>query len=119
MLKNTKKGTTILSFYDGNKWVSLAKQMGKFLSSKTLTNWFGEFYVTKDFLCIDKTPAVPDRSFKAGNKLKCELPIDIVMETVTLLKLTTLAENIHVKTQKASQNNDHDMGEFLGIDKVS
>ena len=41
------------------------------------------------------------------------------METVTLLKLTTLAENIHVKTQKASQNNDHDMGEFLGIDKVS
>ena len=62
---------------------------------------------------------MPDRSFKAGNKLKCELPIDIVMETVTLLKLTTLAENIHVKTQKASQNNDHDMGEFLGIDKVS
>ena len=60
-----------------------------------------------------------DRSFKAGTKLKCELPTDIVMETVTLMKLTSLAEDIHVKTQKASENTDHDMGEFLGIDKSS
>ena len=33
-------------------------------------------------------------------------------------ELSSLAEDIHVKTREASQNTDLDMGEFLGIDKA-
>ena len=35
-----------------------------------------------------------------------------------LQELSSLVENIHVKTREASQNIDLDMQEFLGIDKA-
>ena len=34
------------------------------------------------------------------------------------MELSHLAEDIHAKTRKASQNTDLDMQEFLGIDKA-
>ena len=40
------------------------------------------------------------------------------MESIPLKELSSLAEDIHVKTQEASQNTSLDMQEFFGIDKV-
>ena len=44
--------------------------------------------------------------------------MDIEIESISLEKLSSLAEDIHIKTQEASQNTDLDMREFLGIDKA-
>ena len=52
----------------------------------------------KNFLGIDKTPPVPERSFEAATKLICELPTDLQMERIPLEELSSLVENIHVKT---------------------
>ena len=40
------------------------------------------------------------------------------MESIPLEKLSSLAEDIQIKTREASKNTDLDMGEFLGIDKA-
>ena len=40
------------------------------------------------------------------------------MERIPLEVLSSLVEDIHVKTREASQNTDLDMREFLGIDKT-
>ena len=40
------------------------------------------------------------------------------MESIPLEVLSSLVEDIHVKTREASQNTDPDMREFLGIDKT-
>ena len=44
--------------------------------------------------------------------------MDIEMERIPLMELSSLVEDIHVKTWEASQNTDLDMGEFLGINKA-
>ena len=40
------------------------------------------------------------------------------MESIPLKELSSLVEDIHVKTREAIQNTDCDMREFLGIDKT-
>ena len=40
------------------------------------------------------------------------------MESIPLEDLSSLVEDIHVKTREASQNTDLDMREFLGIDRA-
>ena len=40
------------------------------------------------------------------------------MESILLMKLPSLAEDINVKTHKVSQNTDLDIREFLEIDKA-
>ena len=40
------------------------------------------------------------------------------MESTLLMKLSSIAEDINVKTHKVSQNTDLDIREFLGIDKA-
>ena len=40
------------------------------------------------------------------------------MENILLMKLSSLAEDINVKTHKVSQNTDLDIREFLGIDEA-
>ena len=40
------------------------------------------------------------------------------MEGIPLEELSSLVEDIHVKTREASQNTDLGMQEFLGIDKA-
>ena len=50
--------------------------------------------------------------------LKSELPTDLQMENIPLKDLSSLAEDIHIKIRKASQNTNLDMREFLGINKA-
>ena len=72
----------------------------------------------KSVLSLDETPSALERSFKAATKLRRELPTDIEMDSIPLEGLSSLVEDIHVKTREASQNTDLDMREFLGIDKA-
>ena len=68
----------------------------------------------KSVLSLDETPSTLERSYKAATKL----PMGIEMESIPLEELSSLVEDIHVKTREALQNTDLDMREFLGIDKV-
>ena len=118
--KNNKTDNTDLLFLDGNnQWQSLTnKRTGEFLSAKTLREKFGGLNIMKSVLSLDETPSALERSIKAATKLKSELPTDLQMESISLKELSSLAEDIHVKTREASQNTDLDMREFLGIDKA-
>ena len=118
--KNSKTGNTDFLFLDGNKhWQSLTnKRNGEFLAAKTLREKFDGLNTLKSVLSLDETPSALERSFKAATKLRRELPTDIEMESIPLMELSSLVEDIHVKTREASQNTDLDMREFLGIDKA-
>ena len=72
----------------------------------------------KIFLGVDKTPPTLERFFRAAIKLKSELPTDLEMTSIPLEELSSLVEDIHVKTRAASQNTDLDMRKYLGINKV-
>ena len=100
-----KKGAAIFEFYNNDRWVPLTKQTGEFFAPKTLRDRFG-------------TPPLLERSLKGASKLKSKLPTDLQMESIPLKELSSLVEEIHVKTRKSSQNNNFDMREFLGIDKA-
>ena len=69
-------------------------------------------------MSLDETPSALERSVKAATRLKGELPTDLQMESIPLKDLSSLVEDIHVKTREASQNTDLDMRGFLGIDKA-
>ena len=118
--KNLKTGNTEMLFLDGNNhWQSLTnKGTGEFLLAKTLREKFGGLNIMKSFLSLDETPSALERSVKAATKLKSELPTDLQMESISLNELSSLAEDVHVKTREASQNTYLDMREFLGIDKA-
>ena len=118
LTKDPKKGVTTFEFYNGGRWVPLIKQTGNFFSAKTLRNRFGGVNTIKKILGVDKTPPALNRSFKASTKLIHELPIDIEMESIPPEELSSLTEEIHVKTREASQNTDFDMRELLRIDKA-
>ena len=47
-----------------------------------------------------------------------KLPTDLQMESIPLKELSSLAEDILIKTREVSQNTDIDMREFVGIDKA-
>ena len=112
--KNSKTGNTDLLFLDGNNhWQSLTnKRAGEFLAPKTLREKFGGLNIMKSVLSLDETPSTLEKSFKAATRLNRELPTDLEMESIPLEELSSLAEDIHVKTQEASQNTDLDMREF-------
>ena len=119
LIKDSKKRVIIFEFYNGNdRWVPLTKQTGQFFAPKTLKDRFGGLNIMKNVLGLDETPPSFDRSIKAATKLKGELPAALMMESITLKHHSSLVEDIHVKTRKASQNNDLDMREFLAIDKA-
>ena len=94
-----KKGATDFEFYNGDKWVPLTKQTGEFLAPKILKDRFGGVNVMKIFLRVDETPPRLERSFKAATRLRSELPTYIEMESILLEKLSSLAQDIHIKTQ--------------------
>ena len=118
--KNTKTGNADLLFLDANdQWQSLTnKCTGEFLAAKTLREKFSGLNIMKSVLSLDETPSALERSVKAATKVKAGLPTDLQMESIPLKDLSSLVEDIHAKTQKASQNTDLDMREFLGIDKA-
>ena len=55
---------------------------------------------------------------KSATNLRRELPTNTEIESIPLMELSSLAEDIYAKTRKASQNTDLDMQDFLGIDKA-
>ena len=63
----------------------------------------------RSVLNLDETPPVLDQSFMTTSKVRSELPTEIEMENITILKLFSSAEDIHVKTREVSQNTDFDM----------
>ena len=85
---------------------------------KTLRDRLGRVNTTKNFLGIGTIPPGLERSLKAASKLKSELPTGLQMEIIPLKDISSLAEEIHVKTQEALQNTNLDMREILGIDKA-
>ena len=113
-----KKGTAIFEFYNGNdRWVPLTKQTSEFFTP--LKDRFGGVNAMKNFLGIDETPPALERSVKAASNRKSELPTDLEMDSILLKDLSSLVENIHIKTREASQQtNNLDMREFLGIDRA-
>ena len=73
----------------------------------------------KNVLSVDETPSTLERSVKAASKLKSELPTELIMESIPLKDISSLAEEIYVKIREASQNTDFlDMREILAIDKT-
>ena len=113
-----KKGATIFEFYNGDRWNPLTKQTGKFFAPKTLKDSFGGVNAMNIFLGINRTPPALERTISAASKLKSELPTDLEMASILLEELSSLVEDIHVKTQEASQNTDLDMHEFSGVDRA-
>ena len=72
----------------------------------------------KILLNLEQTPPSIDRSIKAANLLKSEIPTQTDIETIPLFDLSSVVEDICIKTREASQNTDLDMREFLGISKA-
>ena len=118
LTKDLQKRVIIFEFYKGDPWVPLKKQTGEFFAPKTLRDSFGGVKRIKNFLDIKRTPPAQERSISAASKLKSELLTDLQMESIPLEEISSLVEDIHVKTREASQNTDLDMRKFLGIDKT-
>ena len=76
------------------------RRTGEFLAAKTLREKFGGLNM-KSVLTLDEIPSALERSFKAATKLRRELPMDIEMESIPLMELSSLVEDIHVKTREA------------------
>ena len=91
---------------------------GEFLAAKIQREKFGGLNIMKSVLSLDESPFALERSLKVATKLKGELPTDLEMESIPLKELSSLVEDIHVKTRETSQNTDLDMREFLGIEKT-
>ena len=108
-MRNPKEGATIFEFYNGDRWVPLTKQTGKFFAPKTLRNRFGGVNTMKKILGVDKTTPALERFFRDATKLKSELPIDLEMESIPMEELSSLGEDILAKTREASQNTDLDI----------
>ena len=99
-------------------WKSLTNERtGECLVAGTIMARFGGLIAMKHVLGLDETPPALERSFKAATTLKRELPTAIEMESIPSGELSSLVEDIYVKTQ-ASQNTDLDIREFLGINKA-
>ena len=106
---NPEKGATYFELYNGDTWVPLIKQTGEFSAPKPLRDRLGGVNTIKIFLGVDKTHPALERSVKAANKFKRELPTDLEMESIPLEELSTLVKDICIKTRQASQNADLDM----------
>ena len=66
----------------------------------------------ENFLVIETTLPSLERSISAATKLEAELPTDLQMESIPLQELSSLTEEIHIKTREASQQTSLDMREF-------
>lgn len=61
-----------------------------------------EFMKWKNFLCLDQKPNALQQFWKAATKFKPELLTDVEIESVPIMETSCLAEDICVKTRKAS-----------------
>ena len=53
----------------------------------------------KSVLSLCETPSALERSVKAATKLKSELSTDLQIESIPLKELSSLVEDIHIKTK--------------------
>ena len=119
MKTNSKTGIADLLWYNGENWVSLTNQRtGEFLAVFTLKTKFGGLTLMKNFLNLEQTPPSIDGSIKAANLLKSEIPTQTDIENIPLFDLSSIVEDIRIKTREALQNTDLDMRELLGISKA-
>ena len=119
MKTNSKTGITDLLWYNGENWVSLTNQRtSEFLAVSTLKTKFGGLTPMKNFLNLEQKPRSIYRLIKAANLLKSEIPTQTDIEHIPLFDLSSVVEDIRIKTREASQNTDLDMREFLGISKA-
>ena len=72
----------------------------------------------KNVLNLEQTPPSIDRSIKAANLLKSEIPTQTDIENIPLFDLSSVVKDLRIKTTEASQNTDLDMRDFLGIYKA-
>ena len=86
--------------------------------TKTLRETFGGLNIMKSVFSLDQTPSALKRSISAGSKLRAELPTNLQMESISLKELSSLTEEIHIKTQEASQQSSLNMRGFWGINKA-
>ena len=63
----------------------------------------------KSVLTLDETSPALKRCFNAATKLRRELQMDIEIESIPLMELLSVVEDIHVKTPEGSQNTNLDM----------
>ena len=120
MIKHLKTGNTDLFFFDSKQWQFLTnKRTDEFVPARTLREKFGRLNILKSVLILDETHSALERSFKAATKLRHEFPTYIEMQSILLMKLSSLAEDIHVEAREASQNTDLEIREFLRIDKAA
>ena len=77
ILKAPEKSTTNLEFYNGDEWVSLTKQAGRFLEVKLLKDRLRGLSAMNSFPGIDETPPALEKSFKATTKRSRELLTNI------------------------------------------
>ena len=54
----------------------------------------------KIVLNLDETPPALERSLNAVTTLRCELSKDIEIESIPLIELSSLVEDIYAKTRK-------------------
>ena len=100
LTRDPMKEATIFEFYSNDRWVPLTKQTGKFFTPKTLRDRFGGVNTMKNFLGVDKTPPLLERSFKAATRLKGELPTDLEMESIPLEELSSFVEEFTLRRER-------------------
>ena len=64
----------------------------------------------KNFVGVNEIPLALARPSKAETKLKRDLSTDL--ETVPVMKCSSLAKDSHLKTRETAQITDRDMREF-------
>ena len=88
------------------------------MAVSTLKSKLGGLTPMKKFLNLEQIPPSIDQSIKAANLLKSEIPTQTDIENIPLFDLSSIVEDIRIKTREASQNADLDMREFLSISKA-
>ena len=98
--------------------ITIGNPYGEFLAAKTLREKCGGLNIMKSALSLEKKSSALERSLKATTKLIPKLPTNLEMESIPIMELSLLVEDIHIKTREASQNTDRDMRDILEIYKA-
>ena len=68
------------------------QRTGEFLAVSTLKTKFGGLTPMKKILNLEQTPPSIDRSIKAANLLKSEIPMQTDIETIPLFDLSSIVK---------------------------
>ena len=99
------------------RWFLWQNKQANFFT-KNIKRWIRWTLWNEKYLCINGVRPVLEECFKVATKLKRELSTSTETESVPLTELSSLVENVHIKTQETSQNTDFVLQNFLGINKA-